>query len=73
MAPIGDNIAQALRDDVHKLHMRIQELENKLAEKSGSGPAPDGDVRMILMGPPGAGMSSEPSSLPPQLLRALAN
>lgn len=57
MAPIGDDASQTLHDLVNKLESRVKELEDKLAHAAG-GPAPSTSegVRMILMGPPGAGM-----------------
>jgi adenylate kinase len=59
MAPIGDDTVQALQELVNKLESRVKQLEDKLQHASG-GPAPSssGSVRMILMGPPGAGMCS---------------
>lgn len=57
MAPIGDDASRTLHDLVNKLESRVKELEDKLAHAAG-GPAPSTSesVRMILMGPPGAGM-----------------
>jgi hypothetical protein len=61
MAPIGDDVWQKLQDSFGKLESRVKELEEKLAHAQG-GPAksssPSQDVRMILMGPPGAGKFS---------------
>lgn len=59
MAPIGDDTVQALQDLVKKLESRVQQLEDKLHHASG-GPAPSAtdSVRMVLMGPPGAGMNA---------------
>jgi adenylate kinase len=56
MAPIRDDTVQALQDLVKKLESRVQQLEDKLQHASG-GPAPSSteSVRMVLMGPPGAG------------------
>jgi adenylate kinase len=58
MAPIGNDTVQSLQDLVKKLESRVKELEDKLHHASG-GPAPSsaGSVRMVLMGPPGAGMN----------------
>lgn len=56
MAPTSDE----LHDLVAKLEARVKHLEQKLLESSGGSPRPTGDgqsIRMILMGPPGAGMS----------------
>lgn len=56
MAPIGDD-TQTLKDLVHKLESRVKQLEDKLTHaQSGTKPAAAEGVRMILMGPPGAGM-----------------
>lgn len=66
MAPIKDETVDSLRDLVHKLESRIQQLEAKL-EGSGGASAQqaktDGpSVRMILMGPPGAGTKNTASN-----------
>jgi hypothetical protein len=56
MAPTSDE----LHDLVAKLEARVKHLEQKLLESSGGAPRPTGDeqsIRMILIGPPGAGMS----------------
>lgn len=60
MAPIKDETLDSLRDLVHKLESRVQQLEAKL-EGSDGGSAQtakigDPSIRMILMGPPGAGI-----------------
>lgn len=56
MAPIIDETVDALRELVHKLESRVQQLEAKLEQADGA-PARTStqSVRMILMGPPGAG------------------
>lgn len=59
MAPIKDETVDSLRDLVNKLESRVQQLESRL-EGSGGGSGQqakrDGpSIRMILMGPPGAG------------------
>ena len=62
MAPIKDETVEALREMVHKLESRVQQLEDKVLHPDGGGSArksksgADG-VRIILMGPPGAGKS----------------
>lgn len=61
MAPIKDETVDALRDLVHKLESRIDQLEAKLHSAGGDVPArkpasSSEQIRMILMGPPGAGM-----------------
>lgn len=57
MAPIDDSTADELRGLVKKLEMRVHDLENKLAGggSGGSGANPLNAMRMIIMGPPGAG------------------
>lgn len=59
MAPIGDDTVKSLHDLVNKLESRVKELEDKLghAHAGTKHEAPHG-VRMILMGPPGAGMQT---------------
>lgn len=64
MAPITDDTVEALRDTIHMLESRVQQLEAKLGHSDGSAPAgsskkPLQSVRMILMGPPGAGKISQ--------------
>ena len=63
MAPIKDETVDGLRDLVSKLETRVEQLEAKLDQTTG-GPSPriqknpSTGIRMILMGPPGAGMAS---------------
>jgi adenylate kinase len=58
MAPIGDDAVQSLQELVKKLESRVKELEDRLQYASGGpAPSPAGSVRMVLMGPPGAGMN----------------
>jgi len=62
MAPIGDDTARALEDLVQKLDQRVKELENKLENLQGGSSKPKSvgeEVRMILMGPPGAGKGTQ--------------
>ena len=59
MAPAKDEV-DSLRDLVKKLEARVGELESKLG---GNAPptrlkSPTESIRMILMGPPGAGMNT---------------
>lgn len=61
MAPIGDETARALQDLVQKLDQRVKELESKVENLQGGSSKPKSvgeEVRMILMGPPGAGTFS---------------
>ena len=57
MPPIKDETVDALRDLVYKLEARVQDLEARLHPGDGRPKAGGTDMRMILMGPPGAGMS----------------
>jgi adenylate kinase len=53
MAPTSEDLHQL----VNKLEARVKQLEEKLQHaQGGSKPAGSDGVRMILMGPPGAGM-----------------
>lgn len=57
MAPLGDQLVDQLKGTVDKLEARVAELEARLQGKaSASSSSPQDGMRMILMGPPGAGM-----------------
>jgi adenylate kinase len=59
MAPLGEQLVDQLRGTVDKLEARVAELEARLqgkAHSSSSSSASGDNVRIILMGPPGAGM-----------------
>lgn len=63
MAPIKDETVDGLRDLVSKLETRVEQLEAKLEQTTGGSSTrkqktPAIGIRMILMGPPGAGMDS---------------
>jgi adenylate kinase len=59
MAPIGDDTVRALQDLVNKLESRVKQLEDRLTHaQGGTKHTAEEGVRMILMGPPGAGMFS---------------
>ena len=59
MAPIKDETVEALKDLIDKLETRVDQLEAKLLQADGSQPTRKSrttdSIRMILMGPPGAG------------------
>ena len=60
MAPIGDDTVDELKHMVKRLEMRVQELEGKLTgggSGGGAGANPLKTMRMVIMGPPGAGES----------------
>jgi adenylate kinase len=60
MAPIRDETVDQLRDLVSKLEARVEQLEDKLHKAGGDVSArihrsASSSIRMILIGPPGAG------------------
>lgn len=55
MAPVTDSVVDDLKSLVSRLEHRITELENKLTGHASSAPTSQESIRMILMGPPGAG------------------
>ena len=57
MAPSRDETVDGLKDMVHQLQSRVEYLEGKLQHSAGLDPTrrPAQPMRMILMGPPGAG------------------
>jgi len=57
MAPITDSAVSDLQSTVSRLEQRIAELESRLQGQVGIKDQAQESVRMILIGPPGAGMS----------------
>ena len=56
MAPIGEDVHLQAKDAVAHLEARVKALEEQIRVLSGGTPkASTEEVRMILMGPPGAG------------------
>lgn len=59
MAPITTEAVDDLRNTVKRLEIRVQELESRLTEGGNGGPTaganPLQSMRMVIMGPPGAG------------------
>jgi len=55
MAPLTDQVVDDLKNLVQKLETRVSELEAKLTGGNGSSASSSSSMRMILMGPPGAG------------------
>lgn len=54
MAPITDQHVEDLKDLVHKLEARVRSLERRL-EGGEKRPSVTDSMRLILIGPPGAG------------------
>lgn len=56
MAPAVDNPVESLKGVIDKLEKRIEDLEARLRQASGEKPqAQPGQIRLVIMGPPGAG------------------
>jgi len=59
MAPIKDQVVDDLKNLVHRLQARVEDLEAKLSGEGSSSSSAESGVRMILMGPPGAGKGTQ--------------
>lgn len=57
MAPITDEVVQDLKNLVTRLEARVHELESKIAGKPAD--ASSQGMRMVIMGPPGAGTQTK--------------
>jgi adenylate kinase len=57
MAPIKEETVNDLKDLVAKLETRVRQLEDRLGDDGIKSRTPSQSMRMILMGPPGAGES----------------
>jgi hypothetical protein len=55
MAPIREETVTDLKDLVAKLETRVRQLEDRFGGEGAKSRTPSQSMRMILMGPPGAG------------------
>ena len=58
MAPISDETVQDLKELVHKLDARVRQLEARYEGKDSQAKSSTPSMRMILIGPPGAGKTT---------------
>lgn len=56
MAPITEDAVSGLKDTIGKLEARVIELENRLVHGGSKPKSVTEQMRIILMGPPGAGI-----------------
>ena len=64
MAPITEQIIDGLKDQIAKLEAKVAELEGRLVHGSGDSKSVSEQMRIVLMGPPGAGMLCRSVMLP---------
>jgi adenylate kinase len=63
MPPIREDTVTDLKDLVAKLETRVRQLEDRLGDGEIKSRTPSQSMRMILMGPPGAGKHPYPASV----------